>query len=313
MAKTRKSSPKVRPPHDPQRARALRLMLIRGLIAIILVAGSAAGYWRLRSYVRTQVAYSPQPPSVVLVNRPVWMSDGLADLIARHVRPAVGQSALDHQLLRDRVAILNNEPWIKRVNQVRRVYGQAPGDLLEIDCEYRAPIALVRWDDHYVLVDGDGVVLPERITKADVPRIVYGKNGRMNIRLIDGVSRRPPADGQRWTGDDLAAGLWMVKTLYGKPFAEEIMSVDVANYGGRENGNEAHLILLTRYGSEIRWGQSHNWRGFEASIDRKLANLEQVFHQYGRIDANEPWLDLRFDKVLRPEPPAHSASATLDH
>jgi hypothetical protein len=310
MAK--KKSPKVRKPLDADRARAIRGVLIRSLVTITLVIGAGAGYWYLQRYVRTQVAYSPQPPKVVLVNRPVWMSDGLADLIARHVRPAVGQSALDHQMLRDRVAILKNEPWIKQVKQVRRVYGQAPGDTLEIDCDYRAPIALVRWDDKYVLVDGDGVVLPERIGKPDVPKIVYGKNGRMNIRLIEGVSRRPPADGQRWLGDDLSAGIWMVKTLYGKGFAEEIMSVDVANYGGRENGNDPHLILVTRYGSEIRWGQSHNWRGFEASIDRKLSNLEQVFHQYGRIDANEPWLDLRFDKVLRPDPQAHSASATIE-
>ncbi len=312
MAKRKKSTPKVRKPADPERSRALRWFAIKSLTTIVLLAGAAAGYYQLHKYVKTRVAYSPEPPRVVLVNRPVWMSDGLAELIARQIRPAVGQSALDHQMLKDRVAILKNEPWIREVKQVRRVYGNTPGDTLEVDCEYRAPIALVQWNDYYVLVDGDGIVLPERISKPDVPKIVYGQNGRMNIRLIEGVSRRPPADGQRWMGDDLAAGLWMVKTLYGKPFAEEIMSVDVANYGGRVNANNAHLVLVTRYGSEIRWGQSHSWRGFEASIARKLENLQQVYQQYGRVDANEPWLDLRFDKVLRPEPNFHSASATVD-
>lgn len=312
MPKTKKPTTKPRKPADPKPASPARPWIIPTLITLFLVGGCVAGYWYLYKYVKTNVAYAPEPPKVVLVNRPVWMSDGLADLIARHVRPAVGQSALDHQMLRDRVAILQNEPWIRHVNLVRRVYGQAPGDTLEIDCDYRAPIAMVRWEDQYVLVDGEGIVLPERIDQVDVPKIVYGANGKMNIRLIDGVNRRPPADGKKWTGDDLAAGLWMVQTLYAKRFAEEIMSVDVSNYGGRSNANDAHLVLVTKYGSEIRWGQSHNWRGFEAGIDRKLMNLEQIYNQYGRVDAKEPWLDLRFDKVLRPEAQLHNASATID-
>lgn len=311
MPKTRKTSPKSRRPTDPSRARARRLFIIKTLIAVILLGSSAAGYYYLQEYVRTRVAYSAQPPVVVLVNRPVWMSDGLAEMIAKRVQPSVGQSALDQQMLRDRVEILEHQPWVKHVNYVRRVYNQAPGDTLEIDCEYRAPIALVQWNDAYVLVDGDATVLSEKIDKADIPRIVYGRNGRTNIRVIEGVSRRPPTEGQKWPGDDLTAGLWLAKTLYGKDYTEEILSINVANYGGRNNANDAHLVLTTRYGSEIRWGQSHNWRGFEASADRKLANLQQIYQQYGRVDARESWLDLRFDKVLRPQASAAGATATI--
>lgn len=312
MAKSSKKPQKVRKPADPERARAVRRFILRSLFTLLLVGGAAWGYWALHKHVKTRVAYSPEPPQVVLVNRPPWMSDFLAATIAKSVRPVVGHSAMDHQMLVNCVELLKVNPWIKDVRQVRRVYGKAPGDTLEVDCDYRAPIALVGHDDKYVLVDGEGVVLPEQFNESEVKRIVFGHDGRTNIRIIEGVSRRPPAMGNRWQGEDLAAGLWMVKVLANRPFAEEIMKVDVSNYGGRANANNAHLVLITRYGTEVRWGQSHNWRGFEAPVERKLANLEQVFNHYGRVDAHQEWIDLRFDKVLRPEPQIHNASAKID-
>lgn len=312
MAKSSKKPQKVRKPADPERARAVRRFILKALFTFLLIGSAAWGYWSLHKQVKTRIAFSPEPPQVVLVNRPVWMSDFLAATIARSVRPPVGHSALDHQMLVDCVALLKHNPWIKDVRQVRRVFVEAPGDTLEVDCDYRAPVALVGFDNRYVLVDGDGTVLPEVFNDSEVERIVYGHDGKTNIRIIEGVSRRPPLAGHRWAGDDLAAGLWMVKTLAQRPFAEEIMKVDVSNYGGRANANTAHLVLITRHATEIRWGQSHNWRGFETPVERKLANLEQVYSRYGRVDANQQWIDLRFDRVLRPEPNIGDASATVE-
>ena len=54
---------------------------------------------------------------------------------------------------------LQANPWVRDVHFVRRVFGERPGDTLEIDCEFRAPIALVQWGDYYWLVDGDGMTL----------------------------------------------------------------------------------------------------------------------------------------------------------
>ena len=72
--------------------------------------------------------------------------------------------------------------------------------------------------------------------------------------------------------------------------------------------NEAQLVLHTRYDTEVRWGQPHDWRGFEAPVEKKLANLQHVYERYGRVDAGQPWIDLRFDKVLRPEDDASAAA-----
>src|SRR5687768_16772682 len=128
----------------------------------------------MKRYVEREVAFPKAPPAVSLKNRPAWMTDFLAAQIAASVRPAGLHSTFDHQMLVDRVAMLKANPWIRNVRQVRRVYGKRPGDTLEIDCDYRAPIALVRWQKDYWLVDVDGVKLPERFAAADVPKIVIG-------------------------------------------------------------------------------------------------------------------------------------------
>ena len=57
---------------------------------------------------------------------------------------------------------LEKNPWIAKVYDVRRAYGNGPGDLLEINCEYRVPVALVKWGDYYSLVDRTGFRLPEQ-------------------------------------------------------------------------------------------------------------------------------------------------------
>src|SRR5204862_1892307 len=121
--------------------------------------------------------------------------------------PMGAHSAFDHQLLVDVTQMLRASSWIGRVNGVRRVFGNAAGDTLEINCDYRAPVALVHWQNYFWLVDGEGVKLPEQFTVAQVPRIVLGRNGKMNIRIIAGVANPPVESARKWPGEDLVAAL----------------------------------------------------------------------------------------------------------
>ena len=269
--------------------------------ALVLLALSA-GVFLLKRYVDREIAFPKKPPAVVLKHRPVWMSDFLAESIAQSVRPAGAHSSFDHQMLVDRVAMLKTNPWIKQVRQVRRTYGQRPGDSLEIDCDYRAPIALVKWGKDYWLVDVDGVKLPERFVAADVPRIVVGRDGHTNIRVVEGVNRPPPLAGKNWGGDDLSAGLDMVKRLYGLGFADEIVKVTVANFGGRVDPREAQLVLGTKQNTEIRWGRPIGSKDdfIEVKAERKLDYIRQVYEEFGRCDARQQWIDVRYDMIRIP-------------
>ena len=101
--------------------------------AALCLLALAAGVFLLKRYVEREVAFPKKPPAVVLKNRPVWMSEFLAASISEGVRPAGAHSSFDHQMLVDRVAMLKTNPWIRNVRQVRRTYGQRPGDSLEVD------------------------------------------------------------------------------------------------------------------------------------------------------------------------------------
>src|SRR5436189_852527 len=150
------------PDHHPIRS------FFKSTFLLLFIAASVYGYLRARDHVAKEVAFGRFPPKVVLKERPSWMSDALATKIVRVAAPDVAHSAFDHQLLVNTASLLRNHPdsapWVKNVTSVRRIYGERPGDTMEIDCEFRSPVALVKWDAYYWLIDGDGILLPEQYT-----------------------------------------------------------------------------------------------------------------------------------------------------
>src|SRR5687768_6401818 len=231
MAKRSKAKPiALKKPRDPETIRFRRRVAIHCTAIVLFLGACAAGFYFLRRHVEHKLVFPNSPPKIVLKNRPAWMSDFLAGQIAKLARPGGTRSAFDHKLLVEVHSALKTNPWIKSIKQVRRVYGNSPADTIEIDCDYRAPVALVKWGDFYWLVDGDGVKLPEAYTAQQVPQIMIGRDKQLAIRIIQGVKQPPAEPGYRWDGDDLAAGLEMVKLLFHKPYAEEIAKVDVSNF-----------------------------------------------------------------------------------
>jgi hypothetical protein len=308
MARASKAKPvKLKKSVDPETRKRRRRIMIHTSAVLMLLISAAVGFYFLRNYVEHKLVFGTEPPKIVLKNRPAWMSDFLAGEIAKLARPAGTHSAFDHQMLVDTYAVLKSNPWIRTIKQIRRVYGEKPGDTLEIDCDYRAPIALVKWGDFYWLVDGEGVKLPEAYTAQQVPKIVVGLDKKLSIRIVEGVKQPPAQPGHKWQGDDLFAGLEMVKLLFDKSYAQEILKVDVTNFNGRKDAKEAQLVLVTRYGTEVRWGAPVSSVNFEIPASQKLSTLQAIYEEVGRIDGNHPWLDIRLDTVTYPSVEAAQA------
>jgi hypothetical protein len=309
MAKAKKSSAYGIKRWRGEWSAALQRAATRVACVLLCAAAVVGGVLLMRRYVEREVAFPKAPPTVAIKARPAWMTDFLVGQISASVRPAGLHSTFDHQMLIDRVAMLKTNPWIRNVRQVRRAYGTKPGDTLEVDCDFRASIALVRWQKDYWLVDMDGVKLPEKFAAADVPKIVIGRDGHTNIRIVDGVLRPPPQPGKPWGGEDLAAGLEMVRHLYGLPYADEIVKVNVANFGGRNDYREAQVVLGTKFGTEIRWGAPVGARSFEVRPQQKFQYLRQVYEEFGRCDARQKWIDVRYDKITYPSADALGTTA----
>jgi hypothetical protein len=308
---TKKAKPiKVRKPMDLETKRKLQRVCAHLAGVFVLVVTCAVGLYYLRRHVETKLTYPAAPPKVVLKNRPVWMTDLLANQICKLAQPLVSHSSFDEQMLKDTYAVLKANPWIKDIRSVRRVYDKKPGDTLEIDCDYRAPIALVKWgEDNYWLVDSDGVKLPEIFNGKQVPRIVVGQDRKVNIRIVEGVKQPPPEAGKKWVSPELTAALEMVRTLYGLPYAEQIVKVDVHNFGGRRNDREAQIVLMTHWGTEVRWGQPISAEDFfsEEPTANKLAYMKAIYEEYKRVDGNHRWIDIRFGQPTYPSGEAPTA------
>jgi hypothetical protein len=314
MGRSSKSKSKTpRKPMDPETKRRLQRAFLAFSLTLLVVVSAAAGVQYAQRWVDRKAARPSSPPQVVLKDVPAWMSDSLADQIVAEIKPTSASSAFDHQLLEDTANKLKRNPWVRQVLQVRRVFEQQPGDTLEIDCEYRAPIALVNWQDTFWLVDDEGFLLPEQYTAQQVPRIVLGPDHRqMNLRLIEGVEHAPPAPGSKWPGDDLAAAIDLAKLMCGRDYVNDVFKIRVANFDGRRDPRESQIVFITRYGTEVRWGRPIGAKDFFAEVapSQKLESLRQIFEQFGRIDARRAWIDIRYDRVTYPKAEPESAQAT---
>jgi hypothetical protein len=286
---------------------------LKAVVLLAFVGLSVYAYLRTRDHVVGDVTYSRNPPKVVIKERPSWMSDALLKKIVRVAAPDVAYSAFDHQLLVNTASLLRNHPdtapWVRNVKSVRRVYESGPGDTIEIDCDFRAPVALVKWELYYWLIDGDGILLPEQYTANDLRKVMYDGD-KLSLRIIEGVGAAPPDSGKKWQGQDLASGIDMVKLLYGKPYADEVERIDVTNFAGRQNPNEAQLVLITRYQTQVRWGRPVNAKDYfvEVSPAQKLEYMAKIVQQFGRVDARYSAVDLRFDVVTYPSADARDGS-----
>lgn len=310
MAKSKSKAKPAREkkPVDPERLMRIRAVLKQIALVMIFIAVCGGTLYAVYGHVDRKLTFPAAPPRVVLKDRPTWMSDFLAEQIIETAQPAGTHSTFSHQMLVDAEKMLRSNPWIRKVNQLRRVYGNAPGDTIEIDCEYRTPIALIHWGDYYWLIDDEAVKLPEQYTAQQVPRIVVGRDRRINIRIIEGIQQPPPESGQRWIGEDLAAGLEMARLLFGRPYTEEIVKIDVSNFEGRQEDREAHVVLITQYGSKIRWGRPPSARDFfvEVPAVKKLEYLQGLHREKKRVDAGYSWIDVRTDGIRYP---LHDAKA----
>src|SRR5436305_8195882 len=93
------SSPSPRKALTPEQIRFRRQLALNVTVAVVLLGGIAIGYTYLRTYVEHRLTFPIDPPRVVLTNRPIWMTDFLAEQIVATVQPVTARSSVDQQML----------------------------------------------------------------------------------------------------------------------------------------------------------------------------------------------------------------------
>ena len=279
----------------------------RFVLAIVLVCAAVVGLYRLERYVHGLQRFD-RGLTLSWENLPAWLRDEdnrhVLDGLTARLNLRGEDRPLDADLA-ERLGAAVSDPsigWIKSVDRVM----VRPGGVVSIYCQFRKPAAWVRQGKHCYLVDDESVRLPGTYSPRDCD------DGRMLI--VVGVEDQPPAVGCAWPGADLGGALALASLIDGREFRGQVRRISVANYGGRQNRSRPHIELITdRADARIWWGRAPREEfGAEISASQKIALLETLYRQCGRIDMNRSYVNIMTwpDRVAMPaamsEAPVHA-------
>lgn len=313
-----KKKPKRPTAEQLERRRRQYRFALQACLAAVVLGSLVVSYAALASHVRTQITVPDEPPRVVLSDRPAWMSDRIANDVATVLADVVGPrpSQLNPAPLAKAHALLSANPWVREVRQVRRLRDEATGrDTLVIDCEWRTPVAIVRYGDaahpgdYRLIADAEpegndgAILLPLRYTGDEIRAITQAPTAsRTNLRVIDGVTMPPPEPGSLWLGAAVRAGVDMATLLHNDPGAADVTIIDVSGVSDPTQPNTrandySPIVLRTRFGTEIYWGRPPRSNDFlvEPRIDVKLSGLRVVREEFAHTGRYPTWVDLRYE------------------
>jgi hypothetical protein len=245
---------------------------------------AAFGFLKLEAHVLAAPLNAAPPRMIVMHDRPPHVVADTDAVLVRFAKTPWTKPTLCGDIATALAAV----PWVKEVTSVHRF----PDRHIEVRCQFRTPTALVQKVDKFYLVDPDGVRLPGEYVNDPA------------YFIVQGVGANTPEPGKAWPGDDLRAGLAVVKLLHAEPYRGQITGVLVHNFAGREDPRRPHVVLATdRGGGRIVWGSAPGKEIEENTIAAKLSLLRTNFERYGRVDANRAVIDISVhpDRIITAE------------
>jgi hypothetical protein len=256
--------------------------------AICVVAGLVIGFVFLDKYVKKVVPVSEKTATLELVDVPTWVNEPLKEKIYAAATANGEDLKLDEDAARSvQQNIETLVAWLDTVEV------QTTHDSIRIEGRWRKPLGLVKLGLRSFYVDADLVVLD------------YLPMPNLPVVRIEGLSTvmKVPPPGEVWQRDDLAAAVAILSRLDqmdrlvtpDKPLLDEIATIDVSNFNGREESRAAHIILYAKDNTEIIWGaEIGTWQRYlEAPDEEKLAGLYSYYKEYGSLLNNVKYINLR--------------------
>lgn len=227
--------------------------------------------------------------SVREISFSIRSTDGVKPGLLREIkntRGIIGRSLFERGLTKDVVQALERNPWVLRVNFVKKDFP----DKLSVGLELRKPSAVFRKNGVFYLLDDEGVVLPTRYFSwpSDQGKTPYIQSARIT---------RTPRAGERLEDAGIKAGIELVKFLKANN-AHRLLGikvVDVSNVGRGRSVGESDIVLWTKDGVAIKWGCPPQCQQVdELSDSEKLKNLYSVVKAEGSRLAHMEYIDVRW-------------------
>lgn len=273
-----------------------RMLLALKLLAAAAVIVGAVVAWRYGE--RALLAYTADAhggpvavDDVTLAHVPTWMrqSPWVSREIARTVADTVSSDPLDGASLRRAAAKLRENPWIAQVVQVHRL----AGGKVVVEAAYRTPVAFIRANDGYHLVDARGVMLTQAYEPYQVSKV--------GLPVVTGVKQAPPRVGQPWPGHAVTSALSLVLLLERQAWSNQIKAYHVLSGNAADvpalPGAGVRLQLVTAHGL-VRWGPAPGEEPVgHPGAATKLNCLASLVRQTGTIDDRGKVVDLLYGDV----------------
>ncbi len=180
-----------------------------------------------------------------------------------------GRSLLDPLLSSDLEKAYAKSVWVKKVVKMRRRFPNR----IDVELQLRMPVAQVKSDGLYWLVDADGILLPVRGQEEAFPRLPE------ILGVTSGMIRGRPEYGGLWSDEGVRGGLGIMRAFWASPLMEAMpIARVVVNAGVFKAGNNAKEIrrrfeVVSASGAVVRWG-TYN----EAEVEEELTSLEKMWH-----------------------------------
>ena len=277
---------------DPRRT----LLGIKWIAGVAVVVGVClawhVGEKELQAYAEraraTDAVRADRPAAdrVTLVGAPAWTEGPVGQAVRALAAERAGDAAFDRAGLVAAVRAVSAQPYVERVEQIRRV----PRGL-EVVATYREPTALLEGAEGYYVLDAEGVWL-------EGPRS-WHQLDRTDLPVLTAVnSPAPAARGERWQGEDVEAGLALVRLARSQPWVGQIESFDV---GHRDPHSGKPILVMHTDLGRVVWGRSigEGWSVSEVSTDQKLERLAWLMEEHhGRVDAGGRTVLLAGERLL---------------
>lgn len=178
--------------------------------------------WVMLHNLRTTERYSVDPRRIELSARPTWAEGTLATQLKADIEDDLRAdladlnqtNAFDADIMRTISERLEQDPWVARVVRIeRRFPSDAEGSSYLVPVlEIRKPAIAIECGEAYVLVDGDGVVLPLSLNRGtDFDHFVSQLTGP--LRIVRGVEGDAPVAGEVWNTEQVNAAISMERVI----------------------------------------------------------------------------------------------------
>ncbi len=284
---------------DSEKRSTLRRVLRAGrrpaLIALLL-GGLGYGAWVLWNNVREQVAIGPEyqfdPQQIELPPLPAWIHSDIKAQVIRDAGWGTNLSLLDERLTVRVAQAFQLNPWVAKVQRVSK--RQPRG--VQVDLDFRRPVAMVEVAGGLLAVDAEGTVLPsDDFTAADAQ--LYPR--------ISGIQTGPRGPvGTRWGDPGVTAAAQLAAFLRDSWTTLQLKKI-VPQVGAPTDAPERlSFSLVTRGERVLTWGHlpGRETAG-ELPASEKLARLKRHIEESGSLEQGDPLPSLLS--------PLHHRTATL--